>query len=168
MCGANGPDSFALPGGVGARVIAESSSPTPEPGEDTGDGGGGDGGPVLDCGAGTVAGSPTTCMVTRGDPGIDILWHLRDGEGTVIAKGPVTLDDAGAGSIDVMVPQGHSESRTLELVAWDVYATFAVARPVRSASRPGSDSAATEFRREGRASSARSSRPRWASAPPRA
>ena len=130
--GANGPDSYALPGGVGASVI-EASFPTPEASDDEDDGGGGGGaggGPVLDCGADAIAGSQTTCTVTGGDPGIDILWQLRDAEGMVIAEGPVTLDDRGAGDIELALPPDRTGSLTLELVAWGVEATFDAASPV--------------------------------------
>lgn len=69
------------------------------------------------CAGGAHAGSEVTCMVSGGDPGIDILW--RAAYNPVIAEAGVTLDALGVGTFSFTVPvAAHGEVLTVELVDW--------------------------------------------------
>ena len=69
------------------------------------------------CAGGAHAGSEVTCMVSGGDPGIDILW--RAAYNPVIAEAGVTLDASGVGTFSFTVPvAAHGEVLTVELVDW--------------------------------------------------
>lgn len=73
-----------------------------------------------------VAGGALRVPVTGGDPGIDILWRVRDAEGDVVLEGPVTLASDGSGLIDIVLPSTLTGTVELELVAWDVVRTLEV------------------------------------------
>lgn len=133
--GANLADSYALPGGVGAAAVTVVSSPPTESYA----------GPFLSCDAVVITGSRAACAITGGDPGIDILWRLRDPDEQVIAEGPVTLDDVGNGTIELTLPSGLAGTMTIELVDWGVTATFDVTGPVPTAVRAGEGAAPTSW-----------------------
>jgi MYXO-CTERM domain-containing protein len=64
-----------------------------------------------------AVGTTITCRVSRGDPGIDILW--RAAYNPVFAEAGVTLDASGSGEFSFVVPAAAlGEELTVELVEW--------------------------------------------------
>ena len=64
-----------------------------------------------------VAGASVTCIVTGGDPGIEILWRAT--HNPVFAEAGVTLDAFGVGSFSFVVPRAAAgQEVTVELVEW--------------------------------------------------
>ncbi len=74
--------------------------------------------PAMDCGVADLrVGAETTCTVTGGDPGIDILW--RAAYNPVFAGQGVTLDADGVGTFAFTVPAAAlGQVVTVELVEW--------------------------------------------------
>jgi hypothetical protein len=72
-----------------------------------------------------VVGGLVTCVITQGDPGIDILW--RASYNPTVAEQGVTLDAEGRGTFTFRAPAGsQAQTITVELVEWDRTATVQV------------------------------------------
>lgn len=70
-------------------------------------------------------GASVTCTVSRGDPGIAILWVAS--AGGEVARAGVTLDDDGRGSFSFVLPAGASAGHLdVELVEWNVSAAVPI------------------------------------------
>jgi hypothetical protein len=76
-----------------------------------------------------VAGGVVTCLITGGDPGIDILW--RASYNPVFASQGVMLDAEGNGSFSFVAPAAAlGLPVTVELVEWDRTAVVTVDLPL--------------------------------------
>ena len=80
----------------------------------------------LECSPGPVVpGGTVTCVITRGDPGIDILW--RASYNPTIAERGVTLDADGRGTFSFVAPRGaQGQAISVELVEWSPTASVQV------------------------------------------
>ena len=78
------------------------------------------------------AGATITCLVSGGDPSIEILW--RAAHDPVIAEAGVTLDASGSGTFSFVVPAtAVGQELTVELVDWSAPVSLgAVGGPVPS------------------------------------
>jgi hypothetical protein len=66
-----------------------------------------------------VPGALVTCEITRGDPGIDILWEASFNP--VVASTGVTLDENGYGKFTFVAPMAaRGQSIAVDLVGWGV------------------------------------------------
>ena len=87
--------------------------------------------PAVSCGPlPPVVGATVTCLVTGGDPGIDILW--RAAYNPVLAEAGMTLGADGTGSFSFVVPAAAvGQELTVELVEWVAPVSLGVVgRPV--------------------------------------
>ena len=76
-----------------------------------------------------VAGGVVTCLITGGDPNVDILW--RASYNPVFASQGVKLDAEGNGSFSFVAPAAAlGLPVTVELVEWDRTAVVTVGRPL--------------------------------------
>lgn len=72
-----------------------------------------------------VPGALVTCVITGGDPGIDILWQASTNP--VFASTGVTLDEFGRGTFTFRAPRGSAgQTIAVALVEWDVADTVLV------------------------------------------
>jgi len=72
-----------------------------------------------------VPGGTVTCVITQGDPGIDILW--RASYNPVFAEQGVTLDEDGRGTFTFVAPRtAQGQAISVELVEWLPAATVQV------------------------------------------
>jgi hypothetical protein len=73
-----------------------------------------------------VPGGTVTCVITQGDPGIDILWRASFGGSAFVERG-VTLDADGRGTFTFVAPLAARDQAILvELVEWNPAATVQV------------------------------------------
>jgi hypothetical protein len=73
-----------------------------------------------------VPGGTVTCVITMGDPNIDILWRASFGGSAFFERG-VTLDASGNGTFTFVAPiAAQGQSIMVELVEWDRSATVQV------------------------------------------
>ena len=79
----------------------------------------------LSCEGRIATGAQVTCMVSGGEPGIDILWQAAFNP--VFASAGVTLDAAGAGTFSFTIPAAAlGQDVTVELVEWLAPASLGV------------------------------------------
>ena len=105
--------AVAAPQQPSAPVVQSAPAPSP---------------PKLTCDPTNVAvGSPVTCQITGGDPGIDILWNASVG-GVGFAGRGVTLDSSGAASFTFVASVAGEVQ--VDLVAWGVTDVVVAAGPV--------------------------------------